>query len=55
MRITTNQVLSNYQTNLSKTTNELDTARYRVLTKRNFMKASEDPASAAVAYKLRKE
>lgn len=55
MRITTNQVLSNYQTNLSKTTNELDTARNRVLTKRNFMKASEDPASAAVAYKLRKE
>lgn len=55
MRITTNQVLSNYQTNLSKTTNELDTARNRVLTKRNFMKTSEDPASAAVAYKLRKE
>lgn len=55
MRITTNQVLSNYQTNLSKTTAELDTARNRVLTKRNFMKASEDPASAAVAYKLRKE
>lgn len=55
MRITTNQVLSNYQTNLSKTTNELDTARNRVLTKRNFTKTSEDPASAAVAYKLRKE
>lgn len=55
MRITTNQVLNNYQTNLSKTSVELDTARNRVLTKRNFMKTSEDPASAAVAYKLRKE
>ena len=55
MRITTNQVLRNYQSNLSKTTSELDQARTRVLTKRNFSKASEDPAAAATAYKLRKE
>lgn len=55
MRITTNQVLRNYQTNLSKSTMELDSARNRVLTKRNFNKASEDPAAAATAYKLRKE
>ncbi len=55
MRITTTQVLRNYQSNLSKTVSELDQARNRVLTKRNFSKASEDPASAAAAYKLRKE
>lgn len=55
MRITTNQVLRNYQTNLSKSTNELNETQNRVLTKRNFTKASEDPASAATAYKLRKE
>ncbi len=55
MRITTNQVLRNYQSNLSKSSVELDNARNRVLTKRNFNKASEDPAGAAKAYKLRKE
>ncbi|WMI81008.1 flagellin N-terminal helical domain-containing protein [Anaerotignum sp. MB30-C6] len=55
MRITTNQVLRNYQTNLSKSAVELDSARNRVMTKRNFNKVSEDPASAAKAYKLRKE
>lgn len=55
MRITTNQVLRNYQSNLSKSTLELDQARNRVLTKRNFDKASEDPAAAATAYKLRRE
>ncbi len=55
MRITTNQVLRNYQSNLSKSTSELDTTLNRVLTKRNFSKASEDPAAAATAYKLRKE
>lgn len=55
MRITTSQVLRNYQSNLSKTTIELDNAKNRVLTKRNFNKVSEDPAAAAKAYKLRKE
>ncbi|WP_304508380.1 flagellin N-terminal helical domain-containing protein [Anaerotignum sp.] len=55
MRITTSQVLRNYQTNLSKSTSELNDTRNRVLTKRNFTKASEDPAAAATAYKLRKE
>ncbi|KXL52079.1 flagellar hook-associated protein FlgL [Anaerotignum neopropionicum] len=55
MRITTTQVLRNYQTNLGKARSELSEAENRVLTKRNFSKASEDPASAATAYKLRKE
>ncbi|WP_352400304.1 flagellin [Anaerotignum sp.] len=55
MRITTNQVLRNYQSNLSKSSVELDNARNRVLTKRNFNKTSENPAAAAKAYKLRKE
>jgi len=55
MRITTNQVLRNYQSNLSKSNTELSNARDRVMTKRNFNKVSEDPASAAKAYKLRKE
>ncbi len=55
MRITTSQVLRNYQSNLGKATAELNEAQNRVLTKRNFTKASEDPASAATAFKLRKE
>lgn len=55
MRITTSQVLRNYQSNLSKSTQELNSSLNRVLTKRNFTKASEDPASAATAFKLRKE
>lgn len=55
MRITTNQVLRNYQSNLSKSTALLNNASNRVLTQRNFSKASEDPTSAAKAYKLRKE
>ncbi len=55
MRITTTQVLRNYQTNLSKASNELNETSNRVLTKRKFSTASEDPTSTATAYKLRKE
>ncbi|MDD3395447.1 MAG: hypothetical protein EOM28_11710 [Clostridia bacterium] len=55
MRITTNQVLQNYQSNLSKSTKALYEAENRVLTGRKFSTASEDPASASTAYKLRKE
>lgn len=55
MRITTNQVLRNYQTNLTKSTASLEAARNRVISNRNFSKASENPAATAKAYKLRKE
>ena len=36
MRITTNQMLRNYQSNLSKTNYELNSNREKVLTQRNF-------------------
>lgn len=55
MRITTNQVLNNYQRNLSNSNNELNSTMNKVLTNRNFSKASEDPAAASKAFKLRKE
>ncbi|MPM44377.1 hypothetical protein SDC9_91055 [bioreactor metagenome] len=55
MRITTNQVLQNYQRNLSNSNNELNSTMNKVLTNRNFSKASEDPAAASKAFKLRKE
>jgi len=55
MRITTNQVLNNYQRNLSNSSTELNSAMNKVLTNRNFNKASEDPAAASKAFKLRKE
>lgn len=55
MRITTNLILNNYQRNLTKSTSELNSSMNKVLTNRNFNKASEDPASASKAFKLRKE
>lgn len=55
MRITTSQMLRNYQSNLSKTNYELNSSREKVLTKRNFNRISEDPAAASKAFKLRKE
>lgn len=55
MRITTSQVIQNYQSNLSKSNKALYEAENRVLTERSFNTASENPASAASAFKLRKE
>lgn len=55
MRVTTNAILRNYQGNLNKSTQALDTARERVLTGRKFGKISEDPAGATKAFQLRKD
>ena len=55
MRITTNQILSNYQTGLQNSAAQLNADRTTVLTQRKFQKVSEDPASAAKAFQLRKE
>lgn len=55
MRITTNFILKNYQRNLSNSSNERNSTMNKVLTNRNFNKASEDPAAASKAFKLRKE
>lgn len=55
MRITTNQVLRNYQSNLSKSNNELNTSWNKVLTDRNFNKASEDPGAASQSNILRNQ
>jgi len=55
VRITTNQVLQNYQRNLSNSSLELNSSMNKVLSNRTFSKASEDPAAASKAFKLRKE
>lgn len=55
MRVTTNFILKNYQRNLSRSSNERNSTMNKVLTNRNFNKASEDPAAASKAFKLRKE
>jgi len=55
MRISTNSIMRNYRGNLNKSANQLNSARERVLTERNFSKASEDPAGANKAFQLRRE
>lgn len=55
MRVTTNMMIRNYQTNLNKSLSSLDATRTRVMTKRNFNKVSEDPAAAAKAFRLRND
>ncbi len=55
MRITTNLILNNYQRNLTSSNVELNSTMNKVLTNRTFNKASEDPAAASKAFKLRKE
>ncbi|MEY8356466.1 flagellin [Lachnospiraceae bacterium 54-53] len=52
MRITTNAILRNYKSNLSKTISNLNTSRTHVMTQRSFNSVSEDPASAARASQL---
>lgn len=54
IRITTNGTLRNYKTSLSYTSNNLNQARKKVLTQRNFNSYAEDPAAAAQAFKLRR-
>lgn len=55
MRITTNQIIANYQTGLNQAAVQMEKDRVTVMTGRSFQKASEDPSSAAKAFNLRKE
>lgn len=52
MRITTNMLMRNYQSSLSKNIGGLSEARNAVLTGRRFSKASEDPSGALTASNL---
>lgn len=54
-RITTNMMMNTYRFNLMNNTNKLSDARDKVLTGRNFNSYAEDPASAAQAFRLRRE
>lgn len=54
VRVTTNGTLINYKSSLNRTNNNLNTARDKVLTKRNFLSYAEDPAAATRAFKLRR-
>ncbi len=55
MRIATNSLLRNYSANLTKTMGNLDDAREKVMTRRNFSKTAQDPAGATKAFQLRRE
>ena len=46
MRITTSALIRNYKSNLNKSITNLDLARTKVMTKRNFTKGYEDPTGA---------
>lgn len=46
MRITTNAILRNYNSNLGASLKNLDTARTRVMTQRKFNSTAEDPSNA---------
>lgn len=46
MRITTNQILRNYKSNLATSLTNLDAARVKVMTGRKFNSTEEDPSSA---------
>lgn len=52
MRITTNMLMRNYQSSLSKNIGGLSEARNAVLSGRRFSKASEDPSGALTASNL---
>lgn len=54
IRVTTNGTLRNYKSNLTRSSNTLNSSRNRVLTKRNFSSYAEDPASATQAFRLRR-
>ncbi len=55
MRISTNAILRNYSSNLNKSMGNLDDARQKVMTRKNFSKTAEDPAGATKAFQLRRE
>lgn len=52
MRITTNSMLHNYQTNLINTTNRLNTAMTKVMTQRQFSSYATNPAAATQAFRI---
>ena len=45
MRITTNAILRNYRSNLGTSMANLDTARNKVMTGRQFVSSAENPGS----------
>lgn len=55
MRVTTNSILRGYTRNLGTSMNNLNSAREKVMTKRNFNKIAEDPAAAAKAFRYRQQ
>ena len=55
MRITTNQILRNYKSNLATSLTNLDSARVKVMTGRKFTATAEDPASALRASVLERK
>ena len=54
IRVTTNGVLRNYKSNLMRSSNNLNDARNKVLTGRNFNTYAEDPSAAARSFQLRR-
>lgn len=54
MRVTTNGTLLSYKSSLMQSANQLDFARSKVLSQRNFNTYAEDPAAATQAFKLRR-
>ena len=54
-RITTNMSMNTYRYNLQNSTKKLSDARDKVLTQRNFTSYAEDPASATLAFRLRRD
>lgn len=54
-RLTTNGMLRGYRSNLQKSYKTLGTASERVQTGRNFLTYAEDPSSATLAFKLRRQ
>ena len=55
MRVTTSMMIRNYQTNLSKTSENKMNLQNKVLTKRNFCSVKEDPSAAAKASNLTRQ
>ena len=54
-RLTTNGMLRGYRSNLQKSYKTLGTAIERVQTGRNFLTYAEDPSSATLAFRLRRQ
>jgi flagellar hook-associated protein 3 FlgL len=55
MRITTNAILRDYKSNLTKTIDNLNLSRIHVMTQRSFNSVAEDPGAAARASQLHRK